>query len=71
LFDPCEQLVGEHRAGVVEAQLATPKARLPPTIDGEAGSSSPWRSLNCWGLERDTQSIAFLRTPGGEETTKP
>src|SRR5436190_15270874 len=40
--------------------------RLPPDIDGDADISSPARSLNGCGLRRETQSIAFLSTPGIE-----
>ena len=53
------------------------RPRLPPAIDGDADISSPWRSLNGCGWKRDTQSIAFLSTPGiealysGDATTNP
>src|SRR5712692_1613723 len=52
------------------------RPRLPPTMDGDAESSKPCRSLNGCGRYRDTQSIAFLSSPGieelysGETTTK-
>ena len=48
------------------------RPRLPPTIEGDADSSKPWRGC---GRKRDTQSIAFLSSPGtdaldsGEEIT--
>ena len=45
-------------------------------MEGEADMSRQWRSLKGCGRRRDTQSIAFLRTPGidplysGEATTR-
>jgi hypothetical protein len=42
------------------------RPRLPPTIDGDAEISIPCFALNGCGLYRDTQSIAFFRTPGNE-----
>src|ERR1700681_1575768 len=51
------------------------RPRLPPAMDGEAESSSPCLSLKGCGSIRETQSIAFFRTPGmealysGEEIT--
>jgi hypothetical protein len=38
--------------------------RLPPTIDGDADSSSPWRPSNGCGRKREVQSMTFLSMPG-------
>src|SRR5688500_3589689 len=40
--------------------------RLPPTIEGEADSSSACRSLNGCGRNLETQSILFFILPGIE-----
>src|SRR4029078_2810731 len=42
------------------------RPRLPPTIDGDADRRSACRSWNGWGWKRETQSTAFLSTPGSE-----
>ena len=47
-----------------DAQARTP--RLPPTIEGEADSSRACRSWKGCGWKRETQSTAFLSTPGIE-----
>src|SRR5687768_4511474 len=40
--------------------------RLPPTIDGDADMSIPYRRVNGCGLKRDVQSMTFLSRPGIE-----
>jgi hypothetical protein len=41
--------------------------RLPPVIEGDGEINSPCRSFNGYGLNRDAQSIEFLRLPGIEK----
>src|SRR5687767_5303631 len=42
------------------------RPRLPPTIEGDADMSIPYRRVNGCGLKRDVQSMTFLSTPGIE-----
>src|SRR5436190_11600337 len=41
-------------------------ALLPPPMEGEADINKAWCSLNGWGRNLETQSMAFLMSPGIE-----